>query len=119
MSDVSKKIKDLFREDGEDKDFDEVHFTNESRLAMEDFTEEEEKEVLGALENLRANKPKFKWNWSFNGRILLKIIFQIIEIVLLATIIYFLLPFAINSSVEIVQACAISLFSNYVRFWWR
>jgi ABC-type multidrug transport system fused ATPase/permease subunit len=123
MSDIKKKLDELFDESKQDiADFEEILSDTGSRFSMEDFTPEERKEVEQAVAEMQARRPKQPkpfFKWTFTGRLLMKILLYVVEAIILFIGFWFVLPFAINTSVTFLQAGAITALLLYIKFWWK
>jgi len=120
---INKKLEDLLNDsEGANKDMEEVLFTERSEL--EDMTDKETDEVknaikdmLGRREAIEEAKPQPKWKWKFYGLWWFRIILFAMEFLFLASAIYFLVPFSINTSVTIIQALSSATLLTILRQW--
>ncbi len=122
-SEIKEKLNNLFKEQKKvENDFEEIYTSPQSKLALEDFSEQEKKEVEEAVRDMydRAPaRPNQQWKWSFTGRLLIKVLFYVLEFIIWLFLLKFILPIAINTDITIAQSLCGTLILSYFRFWWK
>lgn len=123
-SEIADKINELFKDSKEDeKRLEDCGIVDPtSKFEFEDLSLRDKKEVETYLKKLHAQlpkKPRQFWKWSFTGRLILKIAIYFIEFFILFLLFYFVLPYAINTSVELVQASCLCVICSYLRYWFK
>jgi hypothetical protein len=112
-SEILKKIEDVFGDTDDSKEY-----LKGSHFELEDFSEQELKEIKQALNVIEKRKGKTIWKWHFWGRIILKGLLYLFEFFLLNLFVAFALYFSINN-VTLLQVLGISSLLSYFRFWWK
>lgn len=122
---INKKLEELFSDNKKGLgDMEEILFTDKSEL--QDMTAQERAEVeqavrnmLGKKEAIDSVKPKKVWRWNFYGLHAFRIIKYLLELCIIITLVWLLLPIAINTEVTIIQASSISVLLAVISKWMK
>jgi len=122
-NEIQRKINQIFKDTKlRDDDLKDKLFPS-GKMELEDMTDEERKEVENSIKEIysrRPSRPRKVWKWKFVGRLIIKGILLIFEVILFAIVLFFLLPLAINlDDFTIKQALANSCLWVLIKEWWK
>ena len=114
--DLEKKFQEMFEQSELPNRMDNLHNT---MMEMDPEEQAEVKEHLAKLmEKKEAKKPKWKWLWSFKGVFLFRTLLYVVEFLILITMMFFLLPLSINTTVTVTQVVSGAILLTFLRQWW-
>jgi len=114
-SDIQRDLKKLFRESAPKA------MDDESLLTVEDFSEDEKQEVEDYYRQKKAEKPyiRKKWQWSFAGIIILRVLTFLFFFGMLWAMFYVAIPFGINTSTTIWKSLTLATVATFIKIWWK